>query len=294
VTQDNTTTNKTSLSRFPRWLVVLAILSLLAVCCLIGAVVLLRNSLTVKGGGYSIDQVVLTNALDANGHPVGSSDTFKPSEKIICWVSTSGVDGIVGMRWYYGDKLIGEQFAKTRNNSIYTFLQSSQSGTLEEGQYRVQIHLTPSSVPLKTIRFTVKKYAPNVVPPQPTPTNHQSIEKQPYTEIPFAFDEVWTIGETKWRVNEVKIVFLESGESFVEVVVDTDIKNPMELSEKQAKDVAKPVALYAVQHGYLERARSLQIDGKSYALNELLFVSLINGAAGNRAMFNLSELSGTK
>ena len=114
------------------------------------------------------------------------------------------------------------------------------------------------------------------------------------TEVPFAFDEVWSIGETKWRVNEVKIVFLESGESFVEVVVDTDIKNPMELSEKQVKDVARPVGLYAIQRGYLERARSLQIDGKSYALNELLFVSLINGTVGNRVMFNLSELSENK
>ena len=272
----------------------LGVLLLLTVCCLATVVIFLRNSITLNSGGYSIDRVILTNTLDSNGQPVGSSETFKPSQKIVCWVSTKGADGIVGMRWYYGDKLIGEKFAKTQKNTIFTFLQSSQSGTLEEGQYRVQVYLTPNGAPLKTVYFTVKKYMPSVVPPQPTPANHRSIELQPYMEVPFAFDEVWSIGETKWRVNEVKIVFLETGESFVEVVVDTDIKNPMELSEQQAKDVAKPVALYAIQHGYLERARGLQIDGRSYALNELLFVSLINGAAGNRAMFNLSELAETK
>ncbi len=292
--QDSAIANKTSRPRFLRWLAILTALFFLVVCCLIGAVVLLRNSLTIKRVSYSVDQVILTSVLDANGQPAGSSDTFKPSQKIICWVSTKGADGIVGMRWYYGDKLLGEQFTKTQKNTTFTFLQSSKSSTLEEGQYRVQIHLTTDSAPLKTIYFTVKKYIPSVIPPQPTPANHRSIELPLYPEVPFAFDEVWSIGETKWRVNEVKIVFLETGESFIEVVVDTDIKNPMELSEQQAKDIAKPVASYAVQHGYLEHARSLQIDGKSYALNELLFVSLINGAAGNRAMFNLSELAETK
>lgn len=294
MTLDSTNTKQTPQSRFPRWLIVVAVLFLLAVACVASVLILLSNFITVKGGGYSIDQVILTNTLDANGRPVGSSDTFMPSQKIICWVSTSGVDGIVGMRWYYGDKLVGEQFAKTRNNSFYTFLQSNKYGTLEEGQYRVQVQLTPDGTPLKTLYFTVKKYVPNVAPPQPTPTNHQSIEKQPYPEVPFAFDETWTIGETQWRVNEVKIMFLDGGVSFVEVVIDTDIKDPTTLSEKQAKDIARPIALYAIQHGYLERARDLQIDGKSYALNELLFVSLVNSAGGYRAKFSLSELSETK
>ncbi len=73
-------------------------------------------------------------------------------------------------------------------------------------------------------------------------------------------------------------------------MVDTGIQNLTALSEKQAQDLARPVALYAVQKGYLDRARKLQIDGRSYALDQFVGVTLVHGDDGYRAVFNLAEL----
>ncbi len=279
-------------SRFPWRLAILITLSLVAVFCIAGAIVVF-GSIRIQSGGYSVDQVILTNDLDKNGRPVGSQNTFQPSERIFCSVITKGADGIIGMRWYYGDKLIFERFGRTQNNIISMYIQSGKTATLEEGDYRVDIHLaTTDKTPLKTVHFAVKRYMPEVQPSIPTPTSHHSLEKPIYTEVPFAFDEVWKIGDTNWSINEVKVVMMDTGETLVAVVVKTDAKDLLSLTEEQAKERAKPIALYALQNGYLERARSLQIDGKSYALDKQLFVNMIRESdlTGYRVLFDMNEL----
>jgi len=56
--------------------------------------------------------------------------------------------------------------------------------------------------------------------------------------------------------------------------------------------MAKPVALYAVRNGYLDKAKTLKIDGKSYLLDEVMFVSLVNpGKARYRVEFSVKELA---
>ena len=83
-------------SRFSRRLVILIILSVAAVCCIAGAVFVF-GFIRIQSGGYSVDQVILTNQLDKNGRPVGSQSTFRPSERVICSVTTKGADGIIAL-----------------------------------------------------------------------------------------------------------------------------------------------------------------------------------------------------
>ena len=72
----------------------------------------------------------------------------------------------------------------------------------------------------------MKIYRPTVNPPISIPEGHQNIEVPWYPEVPFAFDEVWSIENTEWKINEVKVVLMDdTQEYFVAVVVDTDMKD---------------------------------------------------------------------
>jgi hypothetical protein len=250
-------------------------------------------------GAYSIDEIVLTNELDSTGRPVRSANKFRPSERIIGWVSTQGAEGIVGMRWYYEDELIFEHFGKTEDNEILTYLQSTADITLPEGEYRLDIHITPGT-PKTTIPFIVEQYEPNVIPPQPTPTNHTDIENSAFVDVPFVFDEVWLIGDRAWHINEVKVTFIEE-DVFVTVAVDVEL-DLSKLSEQQAFAITKPIAVYAINNGYLDQARNLQIDDKFYDLDEIIYVNLVNrkstdpfkqtGKPVYRTGFNINDLVG--
>lgn len=296
MTTENTISNENpsdNQTRFPKWLIVAVVLLGLATVCFIGVIVALWNSLTFEKGGYSIERVVLTDQFDETGNPIGNLDVFRPSQRINCVVDTTGVEGIIGMRWYHGDELLFEHFGKTQNNRISTYIESNDKNfaVLPDGDYRVDIHIVTDGEPLRTVKFAVKRYQPEVVPPQPVPTAHQALDPSPFVEVPFAFDEVWSIDDQNWPVNEVKVVFLEDGTTFINVVTETEV-DVTTLSEEELRQLARPIALYAVRNGYLDKARALKIDGKSYPLDEIMFVSLVNpGKARYRANFSLEELA---
>ncbi len=253
-----------------------------------------------QNGAYTLAEIVLTNELDQTNHPMRSVDKFRPYEKIIGWVSTKGAEGIIGMRWYYEDQLIFENFGKTQNNQIFTFLQSNAEVTLPEGEYRLDIHITEK--PLESIPFVVEQYKPEITPSQPTPVGHKDVENSAFVDVPFAFDEVWIIGETEWLINEVKVTFLNE-QVFVTVAVKTDIELE-KLSDNQAFAFTKPIATYAIRNGYLDQARALQIDGQSYSLDQIIYVNLVNrisddplkqvGKPVYRTGFSIADLLGSQ
>ena len=155
----NEVSTEKKVSKFPRWLLIATPILLVGVCCILLVVVVKPfTNLNVQGGGYSIESVTLSTGLE-DGQPVGIQEVFLPSDKIICTVKTSGVDGgIIGMRWYLNDEKIFEQAGKTVNNSIGTFIQGDGSTLLPEGKYRVEIFITGE--PLETVYFEVKATAP--------------------------------------------------------------------------------------------------------------------------------------
>jgi hypothetical protein len=280
------------LTKFPRWLIILISGLLTAICCLIMALVL--NSvfkINVDGGNYDIEQVILSADLKDN-RPVDVKNVFKPSDTIICTVKTTGVDGIVGMRWFFGEQVIYQTTGKTQNNIISSYIRSDSSSVLTEGKYRVEIFMAKD--PIQIVYFEIRTYYPSVIPPISTPVGHTSVELPWFTEVPFSFDEVWIIGDDAWNVNEVKIVLRDaSQEYFVAVVVDTDMDNVASLSESVVREITLPIARYTLEHGYLEKAKSFTIDGKHYNLDQLLFVILINPSSHEvyRNQFSVDDLT---
>lgn len=279
-------------SKFPRWLLFVIPLVLISVCCVVLAVVVKPFfNLNVQSGGYSIESVTLSTGLEDN-EPVGIKNVFMPSDPIICTVKTSGVDGIIGMRWYVGENEIFEHIGKTENNTISTYIESNKSVILREGKYRVEIFLVENSIE-EVVEFEVKIYHPSVNPPISIPEGHRNIEVPWYPEVPFAFDEIWVINNVEWNVNEVKVVLLEgTQEYFVDVVIDTDMEDIASISEEEARARTLPVALYAVEHGYVEKAKRLEIDGKYLDLDQSFFVTLVNppGLDVYRVQFSMDEL----
>jgi hypothetical protein len=279
-------------SKFPRWLLIVAPIILAGMCCVVLTVVVKPFfNLNVDSGGYSIESVTLSTGLD-DGQPVGIKDVFMPSDTIICTVKTSGVDGgIIGMRWYLGENKLYEYTGKTENNTISTYIESNRSIVIPEGKYRVEIFIVEE--PLETVYFEVKIYHPKVNPPVSIPNGHKNIDIPWYPEVPFAFDEVWNIDGAEWKINEVKVVLMdETQEFFIAVVVDTDMKDMLSISEDEAKVRTRAIALYAVENGYVEKAKSLEIDGKHYDLDQFFFVILKNPSnqQGNRIKFMMDEL----
>ncbi len=278
-------------SKFPRWLFIVIPIVLIGVGCFILAVVLKPFiKFNHESGPYSIKSVTLSSGYE-DYQPINIKDVFTPSDPIICTVKTTGVDGIIGMRWYLGDNVIYEATGKTKNNTISTYLQSTKSTVIPEGKYRVEIFLINET--LKTAYFEVKIYHPTVNPTISIPEGHRNIEVPWYPEVPFAFDEVWKIGDKEWKINEVKVILMDSTqEYFVAAVVDTDMNDILSMSESTAKERTRGIALYAIENGYIEKAKGLEIDGKHYNLDQYFFVILMNPSNQqiNRVEFTMDEL----
>ena len=290
--KDEVATPQKKGSNVSRWLLIGIPVALIGICCIAALIVAPSVfKLRLENGDYSIESVTLSTGLE-NGQPVGIREVFMPSDNIICTVKTSGVDGgIIGMRWYAGEQLIYENTGKTIDNTISTYIASNSSLVLPDGDYRVEIYMVDD--PLETVHFEVRTYHPSANPPISIPDGHKNIEIPWYPEVPFAFDEVWEIGGSKWTINEVKIVIMkDTDEYFVAVVVDTDLEHIASMSEADAKKLASPVAQYAVENNYLEKARSLEIDGIKYKLDKFVFVNLINPVTKEvyRAKFRMDEL----
>jgi hypothetical protein len=279
-------------SEFPRWLLIVLPVALIGICCLVIFIVVPKVfKFNVSGGGYSIESVTLSTGLE-NGQPVGVKDIFMPSDTINCTVKTSGIkDGSIGVRWYLGENKIYETTGKTQNNIFSTYIKSNYSAVIPEGKYRVEIFMAGET--LDTVYFEVKIYHPTVNPPISIPEGHINIETPWYPEVPFAFDEVWNIDDTKWKINEVKVVLIdESQEYFVAVVVASDIKDMFSISEEEAKAKTRGIALYAIENDYVAKAKSLEIDGKHYQLDKGIYVILKNPSTQQsyRIPFSMDEL----
>jgi hypothetical protein len=284
--------------KLPPKMIAISLIVLLIICATslgAGYLYLSQAGFFSPASNYTIERVVLTNRLDENERPIGSANKFRPYEPIIGWVGTKGTEGTVGFRWFHEDKLLFEYFGQTQDHQIATYLESKDTAILPEGDYRLEIHTT-GDTPQKTLEFSVKQYRPQVSPPQPIPASHQQVEPSALVEVPFAFDEVWLINGVEWKINEVKLVFLEDN-VFPAIVVKTD-RDLSQLSKAEATKLANPLVAYALKNEYLEQARSLKIDGVTYSLNEQIYVNFVNpevdplaGKAVYRVSFDIAHLN---
>jgi hypothetical protein len=278
-------------------ILVISLISLVVVCAIAGVAgyfyvsSLAQYDIYGPDGYHGIEKVVLTNELDEDENPVESQKVFRPSDPIIGWVGTKGAEGIIGFRWFYEDEMIFEYFGKTTDNKINTYIQSNNTVILPEGNYRLEIHTT-GVIPREVLEFTVEQYKPEVEPAQPSPVAHQKLERSVFVEVPFAFDETWAIGGEAWQINEVKIVFLGDEAVCPAIVVETDL-DLEKLSDEQAHELTKPIAIYAIENGYIETAREIKVDGISYDFDQV-YVNMIkdinNITTGSRVKFLIKDL----
>ncbi|MCB0061933.1 MAG: hypothetical protein KDE19_07455 [Caldilineaceae bacterium] len=244
-------------------------------------------------GTYTVTDVYVTNKLDAAMNPVPLTDQDAPIDaihKIWGVVKTTGIDGPIGIRWIANGETLLDQIVRTENNQVVAWIDGSLQRPIVGGDYRFEVIIPPDTIK-EVVTVTIPKYIPDVVPPQPTPEDHVDLEGAPFLEVPFAFDEVWEIEGHRYKINEVKIVFLQDVVLMAVVVeVSYDIKR---LSEERADEVSKPIAIYAVQEGYLQRAKSLMINGEDYNLEKNITVTLYNPVmkGGYRQQYDLDQLN---
>lgn len=249
-----------------------------------------------------LKQVILTDELNKQGHPVRAVQQFSPQQTIICWVELTASGGLFGVRWFHDDRLIFQDSDRLLLSYGYAFIQSTPQVTLPEGTYRIEIYLT-NDLPQQVVHFTVKRYKPMVRPVISIPDDHQNLEDSPLVTVPFAFDEQWQIGETGYTINRVQVVLENETDIYVSVVVQIGL-NPGQLTSYQTKRICESVAHYALIEGYISQARRLEIDGQHYTLEDLICVCLVNREAGvipgigqvpiRRMMFELKDLDASK
>jgi len=120
----------------------------------VGLMFLAVKHIRFESGGYSIEQVILSNDLE-HTQPVADGITFQPADTIYCTVRTEGVDGIVGMRWFHGNEMVSESIGKTKNNLLTSYIKSDSADGLPEGSYHVEVFIIENK-PIQKIYFEVK------------------------------------------------------------------------------------------------------------------------------------------
>ncbi len=102
-------------------------------------------SVNASHGEYRVESVTLSST--ATGEPVpGDVPQFHPFDTVYCTVRTTGVDGIIGMRWILGNRVLYETAARTSHNLIQTYMAGSPSNPIEPGNYRVEVFLVKDPV----------------------------------------------------------------------------------------------------------------------------------------------------
>ena len=100
------------------------------------------------------------------------------------------------------------------------------------------------------------------------------------------------------RLNEVLGFFKKGSSGSPEIVQEAtsnyakDLQINLGLNEEEAKARTRAIAYYAIENGYVEKAKSLEIDGKHYNLDQTIFVNLINLSNQQiyRLKFTMDEL----
>ena len=260
----------------------------------------LSFSTQVTGGAYSIEKVTVTDVWNDDFTPGEPRNEFAGNETIIAIVETSGSDGVVTMRWFHEDDLIYEQSLKTQNNYISTHIgPQNDFYWLFPGEYRVEVGLLDT--PKFTEKFVVREDSFERFEMEeliPTPDNHVKQEGSDLWEIPFAFDETWSIDGEEWMLNEAKIVFLRTANTPVLsfVFVEPNLANEFSSQEDGQKRTLK-VAKYAKANGYIATAEEIAIGGVTYTY-QYLFITFVDKdkdlpeelTQGYRVQFAITEL----
>jgi hypothetical protein len=105
---------------------------------------LLTTGCDALGGTASIDDIVLTTALDADYCPVDDVTTFSPNGAFYCSVMVSNLrqGSTVTSRWYFGGDFIEEINYEVQTGGFGCVgFELTSPNTWPRGSYRVEIYL---------------------------------------------------------------------------------------------------------------------------------------------------------
>lgn len=110
--------------------------------------------INIVSGKITIENVVITGEIDAQGNPLAPSNHFNPEQpRIYCVVTVSAPKGInVGIRWYFEDQLIFEERGMVDSWRAF-YIQPLPGKMFLEGNYRAEVYLIDEMV--RTVYFTV-------------------------------------------------------------------------------------------------------------------------------------------
>lgn len=110
----------------------------------LAALALVLAACDVVGGSSSIDDIVLTTALDADYCPVDQVTTFTPEGAFYCSVMASNLrtGSAVASRWYYGEQFVEEiNYQVQEGGSGCVGFELTSPNPWPRGGYRVEVYL---------------------------------------------------------------------------------------------------------------------------------------------------------
>jgi len=112
--------------------------------CILMALTLLLSGCDILGGSASIDDIVLTTALDADYCPLDEVTTFSADSSFYCSVIVSNLrtGTTVTSRWYFGEQFIEEiNYQVQTGGSGCVGFELSSPNPWPRGGYRVEVYL---------------------------------------------------------------------------------------------------------------------------------------------------------
>lgn len=111
---------------------------------ILAALALLLSGCDVIGNTPSIDDIVLTTALDASYCPVDDVTTFPPESPFYCSVKVSDlrIGSTVASRWYFGEQFVEEiNYEVQAGGSGCVGFELTSPNPWPRGGYRVEVYL---------------------------------------------------------------------------------------------------------------------------------------------------------
>jgi hypothetical protein len=119
---------------------------LLLLACLVGC-----------GSGLRVTSIQLGRSLNADDTVASHTTTFAPGDTVYVSVIIDGTSsGVIGVRWMYGERVLGEPTKQVRGAGATEFhLQST--GGFPPGDYTVEVFLDGQSAGTRSFRVDTQR-----------------------------------------------------------------------------------------------------------------------------------------
>jgi hypothetical protein len=112
--------------------------------CLALSTLIMLSACALAGGGSTIDEIVLTSALDADYCPVDEVTTFSSTSALYCSARVSNLQAgsTVTSRWYHGGQLVEEiNYRVQAGGHGCVGFELTSEYAWPRGGYRVEVYL---------------------------------------------------------------------------------------------------------------------------------------------------------